>query len=304
MSDSHKPILDREYAAEMVRYFKDIIDLLDEVLDYGSFLLSRAYGSSPKDIKANCLVFALFRQFLAHLDGVTSLLKTGNCSSANLQLRSLLEITHVIEWILISDTENKIHYFHVANLRRRRQKQSMAIPGTPEATRHAQAASRIPLTPEQLNEIKEEVKRIDKILAEPEFASINAKFEPHYLSKGFDKPWHKVYGKSIQQIANDIHKLNEYDYIYSSLSGVTHGSDMWKNVVFGEIISPNPLREPEDIAKLAKFAIPIAWRVYELILKQYRSGEAYDNFPRKVAEWQPRFRKEYSVKLSPQYTII
>ncbi|MGA3284841.1 MAG: hypothetical protein ABSD57_10350 [Verrucomicrobiota bacterium] len=132
MSDSYKPILDREYSAEMVQHFKDILDLLDEVLDYGSFLLPRAYGSSPKDIKANCLVFALF----------------------------------------------------------------------------------------------------------------------------------------------------------------------------GEITSPNPLREPEDIAKLAKFAIPIAWRVYELILKQYRSGEANDNFPRKVAEWQPRFRKEYSVELSPKYTII
>ncbi len=304
MSDSYKPILDREYAAEMVQHFKDILDLLNEVLNYGTFLLPRAYGDSPKDIKADCLVFALFRQFLAHLDGVANLLKVGNCSSSNLQLRSLLEIAHVIEWILTSDTENKVNYFHVANLRRRRQKQSMAIPGTPEAARHMQAASRIALTPEQLNAIKEEVKRIGKILAEPEFASINTKFEPYYLSHGFDRPWHKVYGKSIRQIADDIHKLNEYDYIYSSLSGVTHGSDMWKNIVFGEIKSPNPLREPEDIPKLAQFAVSLALQVYKIILQEYRFSEANDNFPRKYREWQPRFLKEYSVKVTPQYTII
>jgi hypothetical protein len=304
MNDSYKPVLDREYAAEMVQHFKDILDLLDEVLDYGTFLLPRAYGDSPKDIKADCLVFALFRQFLAYLDGVANLLEVGSCSSSNLQLRSLLEIAHVIEWILASDTENKVYCFHVANLRRRRQKQSMAIPGTPEAARHTQAASRIPLTPEQLNAIKEEVKRIDEILAEPEFVSINAKFEPYYLSHGFDQPWHKVYGKSIRQIAGDIGRLNDYDYIYSPLSGVTHGSDMWKNVIFGEIKSPNPLREPEDIARFSKFAVSIAIRVYEMILKQYRPSEANDNFPRKVAEWRPRFRKEYSVTVTPQYTII
>ena len=304
MSDSYKPILDQEYAAEISQQFKDSLNLLDEVLDYGTFLLPRAFGSSPRDVKAICLVFVQFRQFLTHLDGVVNLLKAGNCSSASLQLRSLLEIAHIMQWILASDTEKKIHYLYVANLRRRRQSQSMAIPGTPEAAQNAQAISRISLKTEQLNKIKDEVKRIDEILSQPEFASINANFQSRYQSRGFDEPWHKVYGKSIRQISDEIGKISDYNFIYSPLSGVTHGSDMWKNVIFGENISPNPIREPENIGKLAQFAVSLAIQVYGMILREYRSGEANDNFPRKYSEWRERFLKEYSVNVTPKYTNI
>ena len=313
MNDSYKPILDREYANRMTLHFKDAIDLLNEVLDYGSLLLPRAYVSSPRDIKAICLVLVQLRQFLCHLDGLAILASAGNCSTANLQLRSLLEISHTMEWLLKADTEAKVNHLYVANIRKRRQWQTIAISGMPEAIRHTAAGNRLrlSLTADQLKEINKEVLNIDTILAKPEFSGINAKFGKDYVARGFDKPWYEVYGPpspkiSIRQIAYEIGKLEEYKTIYNPFSGITHGSDMWKNIVFGEKnMWINSLREPQDVPKTTKFAVLLALRVFGMVLQQYRPGEVGEDFARKYRdEWQQRFFKGYSVKITPQDTLI
>lgn len=310
MSDTYKPILDREYADKMTPHFKDSITLLNDVLDYGSFLLPRVYVSSPRDVKATCLIFVQFRQFLAHLDAVAVLSIAGNCISPILQLRSLLEIDLAMDWILKTDTEAKINHLWVSNIRRRKQWQSIPIPGTPEAARRADVASKIPLTDAQLDEIRNEIRQLDGILAQPEFSTINAKFETDYATRGFDRPWYEVYGTSqprttIRKIADDVGRLREYQDFYSSFSGVAHGGDMWKNILFGgDTVWVNPIREPQDIPRTTKFAVTVAFRVFRRLLEQYRPGEVESFFRKYVNEWRQRFFKEYSVTVTQQNTII
>jgi hypothetical protein len=215
-----------------------------------------------------------------------------------------------MDWILKADTEAKINHLWVSNIRRRKQWQSIPIPSTPEAGRRANVASKIPLTAAQLDEIRNEIRQLDAILAQPEFSAINAKFEIDYAARGFDRPWYEVYGPgqpriTIRKIADDVGRLPEYQDFYSSFSGVTHGGDMWKNIVFGgNTIWVNPIREPQDIPRTTKFAVIVALRVFKRLLEQYRPGEL-ENFSRKyVNEWQQRFMKEYSVTVTPQDTII
>ena len=38
MAESHKAVLDREYAVETAKHFKDSLDLLNDLLDYGTNL--------------------------------------------------------------------------------------------------------------------------------------------------------------------------------------------------------------------------------------------------------------------------
>jgi len=308
MSEPYKAVLDREYAVQTAQqHFKDAVDLLNELVDYGTNLIPRAFVSSPRDIKAICVIFVQLRQFLEHLDGVAILIAAGNCASANLQLRSLLETSHTMEWLLGNDTEAKVNHLYVANLRQRRHWQSKVIPDTPEATLHAAVAGPIlSVASEDLKEITDEVQRIDTILGKAPFDAINARFVPHYSRRGFDEPWYKVYGAaSIRGIADELGKLNEYVCLYSSLSGVTHGSDMWKGIVIGdETIQVNPVRQPQQIAEVARLALSFALRVYSLVLRQYRPGEE-ENFNRKyLVEWRDRYFKEYKVELVPKYITI
>ena len=74
MSDeSHKAVLDREFAIEGANPFKDALELLNELIDYGTNLVPRAFLSSPRDVKAICVIFVQLRQFIVHLDGVAIL---------------------------------------------------------------------------------------------------------------------------------------------------------------------------------------------------------------------------------------
>ena len=246
------------------------------------------------------------RQFLVHLDGTAVLVTAGNCSTAALQLRSLLETAHTMEWLLRADTDAKVNHLYVANLRQRRHWQSLAVPGTPQAAAHPETAAHFSLDAAQIKDLTDELNRINTILTQPPFDAINAKFEPHYASRGFDEPWYKVYGvSSIRKIAEELGRLKEYQYIYSPFSGVTHGSDMWKSIEMGgQHIEMNPVREPENIAKAVNLAVTFALTVYRLILKEYRHGEE-ENFARKYAsEWRSRFMKQYKVDLTPNVMTI
>jgi len=304
IDQAYKPILDREGAIEMAGNFSDLIELVYEVVDYGTNLIPRAYTSSDRDLKAICLIFVQLRQFITHLDGISLLLTQTACATSNLQLRSLLEIAHTLEWILISDTLSKIHHLYVANLRRRRNWNRIAIPGTPEAIRYA--GPRLNLSSHQQKEISDEILEIDKLLAQPQFTHIDAKLEHHYAKRRFEKPWYEAYGaRSIRQVSNDIGKLPEYEAIYSSLSGITHGSDMWKSIFFaGGKVVVAPVREPEHIPTIVRLAVTMAFRVYQLILKEFRAGEE-ENFARKYRdEWRTPFVKKFDVRIKPQQTII
>jgi hypothetical protein len=154
-----------------------------------------------------------------------------------LQLRSLLEGAHLIEWTLAKDTEAKIQYLYVANLRRRREWDKSVISGTPEFAKHFDVTAGLKIAPEDLKEVTAESAQIDALRGKPPFDAINARFAPSYTQRGFDEPWFKVYGAaSIRSIADELRHLKEYTYVYSVLSGVTHGSD------FGKMFSSDPVK--------------------------------------------------------------
>jgi hypothetical protein len=266
--------------------------LLNELLDYGTQLLPKALENSPKDIKAVCVIAVQLRQVLTHLDGMTVLIAAGNSFTAALQLRSLLEIQLAMEWLLKSDTEAKANHLYVANLRRRRQWQSVAIPGTPEAARRAEFVKRLSLPPQVVGKIKSEVDAIDKILASQEFSPIDAKFQRNYAKSNYDKPWYEIYGtSSIRKMAEELGKVNDYMYFYSSFSEITHGGNIWKNIPLGGESYVNPIREPAKIVKIANNAASFAMSVYRMVIQQYMPNDmpAFDK--KYKTEWRTRYLK-------------
>ncbi|MBI5683759.1 MAG: hypothetical protein HZC54_01635 [Verrucomicrobia bacterium] len=305
MSDSHKAVLHREQATEQAKEFNDLTSLLKEVIDYGTDLIPRAYANSPKDGKAACLIFILLRQCLMHLDGVEILVLAGNASSARLQLRSLWEITILVEWILAKDTDAKIRHFFVANIRRERQRHLIGLPNTPEATKYPDIAKFLSTSEELVRRIPSQIQVLDKLLLQPDLKPVDDKFQEYYTKHGYDKDWFKVYGLpsqsiSLRAIAKSISKEFEYTWVYRPFSDDVHASDMWRSIQLGagNRVWLTPIREPQGIPETVQFAISFTARLYEMILNQYRPNEAADNFKRKKAEWEPRVRKQYHVTVN------
>jgi len=287
---AHRGILDREASVKSANNYNFAFNLINELLDYGIDLLPKAYDNSPHDTKALCLICVQFRQTLAHLDAIAILASMGNCYSASLQCRGILEISLTMEWLLKRDTESKVNHLYVANLRRRRQWQSIPIPGTPEAKLHADEAQRVTVSSSMLKQIQAEVNAIDKVLAKPEYAPVNAKFESGYAKNNYDKQWYEVYGtQSIRKMAEQIGRAKEYRIFYSSLSEASHGGNIYKNVTFEPIGSIHPIREPEKVPALAHFAFSRALAIYRMILEQYLPNDISVFQNKYMREWRIRF---------------
>jgi hypothetical protein len=94
---------------------------------------------------------------------------------------------------------------------------------------------------------------------------------------------------SIRKIAEDIGKLKEYRHFYSSLSEISHGGSIWKNLTLGNEKFVNPIREPEKIPALANFTSSYSFMIFRIILEKYLPNEI-DNFNKKyVKEWRTRY---------------
>jgi hypothetical protein len=200
VDDAHKGLLERDRAVAMASQFKGAVELLTELVNYGTNLVVRAFHSGKRDLIPICILFVQLRQFLMHLDGITILLREGNAGTADLQLRSLLETGHLIEWTLKDNTESKVQHLYVANLRRRLEWDNSVIKGTPEFTKHYDLTAGLKIEPEDLKEVKEEATRIDAILSKGPWDVINAKFEPHYQQRQFD-------GRGTRFTALDLYAL-------------------------------------------------------------------------------------------------
>jgi hypothetical protein len=302
-----KPVLDRVGVSKSIdEHLREPISLLDDLVDYGTNLMARAFNSSPKDFKATFLLFVHLQQFIAHLDAAAALISQGSCLSANLQIRTLLENYLVTKWILASDTDNKIEHIFVANMRRRKEWQSIAIPGSAAATKKVDAANRIKATPAQRAEIAKEIALIDAMLAEPSRVGINAKFDKFHSERGYDPHWYQLCGaRSIRKIADLVGREKDYDYIYNPFSAVTHGGDVWKSIVFRkDQVEVSRIRNAEQIPLLCRMAAAYAFEVFRLILNEYRFAEL-ENFNRKyIGEWRERFRKVFNIDVKAQLSVI
>jgi len=84
MNNSYKAILDREYGSQSAQHFKDSVDVLNEVLNYGSQLLPKAIERSPRDVKAVCVILARFLDgFLVLVEDVNTVRETAEVPFIN-----------------------------------------------------------------------------------------------------------------------------------------------------------------------------------------------------------------------------
>jgi hypothetical protein len=296
MSDFHKAILNRSDAVEAAKSYRDSVDLLNELLDYGSDLLPRAFVDRCNEVTANC-IRVQFRQFLVHLDGAAVIAAAGNCFTASLQLRSLLEIEIIIEWLLAADTDSKSQYLFTANLRQSRRWCEMFLSqfsGSSDALGHSTPTAEPPC------ELTREKRAIDAFLAKPPYAEIDSKFQQRNGTREQDLPWYEVYGmqfgskNTIRKICEELGVLNSYYKIYCVLSQITHGSDLGENILVG-FRDANPIREVEEIPMVASLAASLSLRLYRLIIRTYCTNET-ERFEQKyLRDWEPRIVREYEI---------
>jgi hypothetical protein len=151
------------YASEQL---KPWTNLLQNLANYGSHLIPRAYSSSGKTLGDAVLIDVLLRQLVAMIDAIEILLCRSAVHAATLQLRAMFEASVYIDWMLAGDRENKAAYYYVHNLLRLRRWAMRVQSGTAESSGFEDIMNKAGLPVDETlgNEGKNQAQEIDRVL--------------------------------------------------------------------------------------------------------------------------------------------
>jgi len=137
-----RQIIDREKHKQDARQiFHKQIELLVDLVNYGSNLMVRAYDSSKKKLEDVIVIGVLLKQVISMMDATEILASHGSPQPAFLQARSAFEASIYIDWILKSEAEKKAKYYYVSNLRNVRLWTLRYLKGTQENNAFSQSIS-------------------------------------------------------------------------------------------------------------------------------------------------------------------
>ena len=303
-----KLIIDREkHEQDAKKYFSAHIDMLVDLVNYGSNLIPRAYDSSNKKLEDAIVIGVLFKHVVSMIDAISILVEKGATSTASLQARAAFEASLYIDWILESDSEKKAKYYYVSNLRNQRLSALRAIKGTEEEKEFSQLFRDVDKYIEEKGkkDLEEkahaELEKIDNFLNQPGWHEINCV----YQQKHKNTRWYQPLGiKSVKYLADKLGHLGMYELFYSTSSEIMHGASYRNHIQFKKGAARFlPIRQLEDINFVLRFITLVAIPSYLSILSHYRPGE--DTLVKKyVKHWRKTFLNIPRIKYREQIQMI
>lgn len=315
-ASAYEPILNRaEARAHVDQYFRAQLTALQGVVDYGTHLVPRCWSSSPRKVRDMVALPILLKQVIAMVDGAGALLSEGCAEPAMLQLRSALEASIYLEWILQSPIQNRARAYYVWNVRRGLHWTKRATDGTPERRsllRDLQGLRVAWSTTSRARqkELRAQAREMSLHLASPENAAWNRRFDQRRPRKRLhDTEWYQVLFKkrrSLASLAKAVNRMSEYRTVYEQASEVMHSSKSNSHVriLADRKLGLHSLRELTDWPFVFQMLVGTALNSYKAALRSYRPGEL-ENFARKYRdEWRPTFLSSVTVKYQYHEAVI
>jgi hypothetical protein len=295
----HLAILNRQEAlGHAQEHFAPQLALLRDLANYGSNLIVRAFASSPKKLEDVVICGVLLKQVVAMIDAVEVLLSAGVAQAAFLPARAAFEAGLYMDWMLVGDSEHKAKCYFVSNYRDERKWASIAINGTPEAHNFAQVMAQHNIDlhanrPTLLGEATSHLAEVNRILAQAEFAPIDAEFDQRKNNgkRKREVEWYVLTGmNSIRQIASAVDRLAEYEMFYGKGSRITHTASYKGHIRFtADQIHFKPVRHVAELSELLRFLTITSIGAYRKVLTRYRPGELPAFSQKYKDDWQDPF---------------
>lgn len=296
--ESNSRLLDREEATRHARaFFQPQIDLFEDLVNYGTHLVLRAYASSQRNVADAVVCGVLLKQIVSMLDSVQVLLAAGTVHPAFLPARAAWEASLYIHYILAESSNDRARAYLVANYREERSWLLKATKGTPEATEFERIQAEMGLDvyanrPELLAEAAKRLVDIDRHLNRPELKPMNDAYTAARGRKKRDPEWYVVLGvPTIKALAERLGRASEYMAFYSKGSKVTHSASMNDHVKVkgGGVGEFRHIREFRDVHLLVSFTAGTAIATFRRVLTFYRAGEVPQLDRKYIDEWRSAF---------------
>jgi len=301
-------ILDRDLYKTWVRLeYKDALELLQEVINYGTILLLRCLASSEKKLKDIVAIGVFFKHVLCMLDTIEIMLSHCASIGASLPLRSLFEDIIQVKYMMLKDFEYRANAYYVWNIRQQRMWAGRAMLGDmkgeeiKEILKKEGNITNIPITNISEEELRKIVTTLTAILGKPKFKDIDARYEEDYKKKKYDQAWYKMTGiNSLKKIAREVGFEAGYLLEYSMLSGIAHGTFMVNQVRQSERdFTIEPIRQIDNIKRICSSSISLSLELYMQFIDYYRKSERPDFDAKYLQEWKSRHKKLYEKQTKP-----
>lgn len=298
MTDSpFLPLLNRQFAIKSIQKYSMQLELLEDLVNFGSSLMPRLVPDGAETPTDGLLVFHLAREVIVQIDTLQVLLANGCVPGAASVCRSLVEKHHLCLWSLSGDLERKMQHLFVGGLRSDRQRARAAMSGHKEndalgSLKHQLAQTHIPGQSAQRSKV------IDDRLKLSDVADIDSAFDKLSAKLGYDPSWAAVYCSnraqnkhrgSSRRIAEEIGKLADYQIYYTDYSTRTHGQAVLSNIAIGNgHIDVANIRDVDDFKTTYFLAINYAFELYKALLEHYLPSEVPAFCAMAIKNWMPR----------------
>jgi len=299
METEFKQLLDREKHIEDVKkYFSNHLNTLEDMVNYGSWLIPRAYDSSKKGWTDIVTIGVLLKQIVRLTDSIEVLVSNAIVLPGFLQGRAAFEASLFIEWILKEDNENRAKHYYVSNLRNKRSWALRLIEGTIQQEQFSndteELASHIDFNETDFQELaKEQLADINRVLAQEDLKIIDDELEKLYQIRKIEPNWYAPITKrnSVRKIARNVNRLPEYIFFYEIGSKVVHSSSYTDHIKIskGKRLTFEPIRNLSEMNTLLRYAMLTAIHSYRIIVEKYRPGERRDFANKYRSDWQQSF---------------
>jgi hypothetical protein len=280
-------LLDPAFARDQVtRAFGRQVETARTMAAYGSQLFKRVFFTrASQGVDDLMVIGALLRHFLSCFDGCLVCLENGAVSSAQIIARSQFEAWLYMRWMLHSDRERWARQYYVYDLRQERDWNAKLISGDKASTKHAAAwretfgaDEAIPETVREYAQARNQ--EIDRFLAKPLYAGINASFAAARRKKDREVEWYRIGPNSPTSLADMAKRLNEsatYQVLYRLLSYKVHNSRSRAAFKLStDSVVVEPIRHLKDFGFAFTASTQLAVRVYFDVVKEFRAEELGD----------------------------
>jgi hypothetical protein len=308
---AHGSILNRALAeANSEQYFRAHIEVLEDVVDYGTHLLPRCWLGSGRGLRDIVVLVVLAKQVLEAVDASVVLLRKGCVKPCMLTVRAAFEASVYAEFVLRGKHERAAKAYYVSYLRRCRRWANRAIRGTPERKAFLRDLKGMPFRDSLASArgqraAKAEVASISAKLENPRYRRWNARFE--LIERRRPASWYEPLFRrrvNLRDVCAIVGRRHEYRSIYEIGSEELHGGRMGAHLEVpedGEMLIM-PLREPSEFQFIVKTLSAIVIRTYRRTLDHYRPSEV-ENFARKYRkDWRPVMQQP--IKVAPDRVIV
>lgn len=300
----HQAVLNREEPRAVAeQHLSKQIALLQDLANYGSNLVLRAFDSSPKKMAEVVVCGVLLKQVVSMIDAAEVLLSAGCGHAAFLPARTAFEASVYIDWVFESDSERRATRYIVGNFRDERLWTNRVIPGTLEKAAFTTIAQTIGVDvhakrPNLAQEAAAQLAEVNRVLAQPELAPIDQEFTAARGKRKQDPEWYELDGlKSIRQVADKVGRLPEYEFFYSKGSQVAHTGTYKDHIRFANgQVRFKPIRHLADVNMLLDFLVTIGFGTYRKVLAQYRPGESNALAKKYLDDWRDPLMNSVSIK--------